>query len=113
MDGEGIKNSSNAESSGRFHTDWLNMIYPRLLKGRDMLADDGLIAISIDEHESGDIRLLCDEIFGVENLIAEIVWEKMYTTKNDAADLSNSHEYIFLYAKSSQSGMIGVAAAYS
>ena len=98
-DGDGNRLVQNTESNGRFHTDWLNMMYPRLKIARDFLSDDGVIFISVDDHESHNLRKVCDEVFGAINFIADIVWEKMYTSKNDAAAISQSHDYIVLYAK--------------
>lgn len=98
VDGNGQKISSNTESSGRFHTDWLNMMYPRLRIARDLLTDDGVILISIDDNEIENLRRLCNEIFGEENVIATMTWEK--GRKNDAKLLSVGHEYIVVVAKS-------------
>lgn len=95
----GRKISSNTEASGRFHTDWLNMMYPRLKLARNLLRDDGVLFISIDDCEVQNLRTICDEVMGEENFIAQIVWEKMYTTKNDASQISASHDYILVYAK--------------
>ena len=89
----------NNESNGRFHTDWLNMIYPRLRIAKDLLSEDGVIFISIDDNELENLKKCCDEIFGTMNHIVTIVWEKMYTTKNDSSDVSRSHEYVLLYCK--------------
>lgn len=99
VDSEGNKLSTNSDTSGRYHSDWLSMMYPRLKLARNLLKDDGVIFISIDDNEVANLRKLCDEIFGEDNFVGQIVWEKMYTTKNDAAVLSNAHEYILLYAK--------------
>lgn len=89
----------NTESNGRFHTDWLNMIYPRLKVARDLLSDDGVIFISIDDNEQKNLKNVCDEIFGQSNFIAQLVWERAYSPKNDAKYISNSHDYILLYAR--------------
>jgi adenine-specific DNA-methyltransferase len=105
----GKKISSNAEASGRFHTDWLNMMYPRLKLARNLLQDDGVIFLSIDDCEVQNLRTICDEVFGQENFIAQIVWEKMYTTKNDASQISASHDYILVYAKQTgESASVGL-----
>ena len=96
-DEEGFRNQTNQESSGRFHTDWLNMIYPRLKLARNLLTPDGVIFISIDDHEVANLRKVCDEIFGEENFIAELVWRG--GRRNMARHVSNSHEYILFYAK--------------
>ena len=93
----GKKISSNTETSGRFHSDWLNMMYPRLKLARNLLRDDGVILISIDDGEIAHLRSACDEIFGPENFIAQITWEGAF--KNDARQIGVSHEYIVLYAK--------------
>ena len=85
----------NIETNGRFHTDWLNMIYPRLKLCKDFLTDDGVIFISIDENELATLRLACDEIFGSKNFIAEIVWSA--GRKNDSKYISISHEYVVCY----------------
>ena len=90
----------NTESNGRFHTDWLNMIYPRLKIAKDLLADDGVIVISIDDNESKNMRNLCDDIFGEANFIACVVWQKIHSIKNDAKYFSENHEYAMIYAKS-------------
>ena len=76
MDGDGRKMSSNTEASGRFHTDWLNMMYPRLKLARNLLRDDGVIFISIDDGEVANLRACCDEMFGEENFVANVVWQK-------------------------------------
>lgn len=95
----GRKISSNAEASGRFHTDWLNMIYPRLKLARNLLRDDGVIFISIDDGEVANLRKVGDEIFGEENFIANIVWQKKYTRSNDAKWFSDNHDHILAYGK--------------
>lgn len=97
----------NAESNGRFHTDWLNMIYPRLKVARDLLADDGVIFISIDDNEQDNLRKVCDEIFGGRNFIAQLIWERAFAPKNDAKYVSNSHDYIVVYAKNIDRFKIG------
>lgn len=90
---------ANGESNGRFHTDWLNMIYPRLKVARDLLADDGVIFISIDENEVETLKLVCDEILGAKNFIAELIWSG--GRKNDSKYISVSHEYILCYFRNS------------
>ena len=86
---------ANGESNGRFHTDWLNMIYPRVKVARDFLTEDGVIFISIDENEVENLKRLCDEIFGAKNFIAELIWSA--GRKNDSKYISVSHEYILCY----------------
>lgn len=94
----GKKLSSNTEASGRFHTDWLNMMLPRIKLAMNLLRNDGVILISIDDHEFENIRRICDEVIGEENFIATMVWEK--GRKNDAKLLSVGHEYVLVFAKS-------------
>ena len=99
FDEQGNRLVTNTESNGRFHTDWLNMIYPRLRVARDLLTEDGVIFISIDENENYNLRKICDEIFGSSNFIAEIVWERAYAPINMVKHFSKSHDYILCYAK--------------
>ena len=107
VDGEGRNISNNPETSGRYHTDWLNMMYPRLKLARNLLKDDGVIFISIDDNEVSNLRKMCDEIFGEENFIAELIWERAYAPKNDAKFISNSHDYVLMYSKSIELFQIG------
>ena len=97
----------NTESNGRFHTDWLNMIYPRLKIARDLLSEDGIIFISIDDNEQDNLRKICEEIFGGRNFVAQLIWERAYSPKNDAKFVSNNHDYIIMYAKNIDSFKIG------
>ena len=99
VDGEGRNLSSNPETSGRYHTDWLNMMYPRLKLARTLLKDAGVIFISIDDGEVANLRKICDEIFGEENFIANIVWQKKYTRSNDAKWFSDNHDHLLCYGK--------------
>ena len=96
-DGEKRKLSSNTETSGRFHTNWLNMMYPRLKIARNLLTSDGAIFVSIDEMEHTRLRMAMDEIFGQENFVADMVWAA--GRKNDSKLISISHEYIICYAR--------------
>ena len=89
----------NTESNGRFHTDWLNMIYPRLKVARDLLSDDGVIFISIDENEIENLKKVGNEIFGEHNFVGSVIWERAFAPKNDAKYFSDSHDYIVVYAK--------------
>ena len=98
---------SNPETMGRYHTNWLNMMYPRLRLAADLLRDDGGIFISIDDNEVANLRKLCDEVFGEENFIAQLIWERAYAPKNDAKYISNSHDYILMYAKAIENFQIG------
>ena len=93
-----LASRKNTEASGRFHTDWLNMIYPRVRLARNLLTVDGVILVSIDEHEITNLRALMDEVFGEENFLSCLTWEK--GRKNDAKFFSNGHEYVLVYAKS-------------
>ena len=97
----------NSESNGRFHTDWLNMIYPRLKVARDLLTEDGVIFISIDDNEVENLRKVCDEVFGERNFIAQLIWERAYSPKNDARFISNSHDYVIMFAKNIDNYVIG------
>ena len=97
----------NSESNGRFHTDWLNMIYPRLKVARDLLTEDGVIFISIDDNEVENLRKVCDEVFGERNFIAQMIWERAYSPKNDARFISNSHDYVIMFAKNIDNYVIG------
>jgi adenine-specific DNA-methyltransferase len=99
-DDEGNRMLKNLDSNGRFHTDWLNMIYPRLRIARDLLADDGIIFISMDDNEIENLKKICNEIFGEGNFISDIVWEKRYTRNNDAKLMSTVVDHILLYRKS-------------
>lgn len=99
FDEEGNKLVQNTESNGRFHTDWLNTLYPRLRFAKDLLSDDGVIFISIDDNEQENLKKICDELFGSNNFITQIAWEKVHTRKNSAINFSSSHEYILCYAK--------------
>ena len=87
----------NTESNGRYHTDWLNMIYPRLKLAKDLLTEDGALFISINDYEADNLRKVCDEIFGRENFVAQVVWQK--SKKGDAKLVSICHEYVLMYVK--------------
>ncbi|KJJ84587.1 adenine specific DNA methylase Mod [Candidatus Omnitrophus magneticus] len=106
-DEEGGKLFRNTDSNGRFHSDWLSMMYERLVVARDLLKDDGVIFISIDDNEVHNLRKICDEVFGEENFVAEMVWERAYSPKNDAKYISNSHDYILMYTRHIESFQIG------
>lgn len=99
IDGKGNKLTTNTEASGRYHSDWLNFMYPRLFLARSLLRDDGVIFISIDDNEVHHLRMIMDEIFGEENFVAEICWHSKYTVSNDAEYLSSQHEYLLFYSK--------------
>ena len=107
FDEEGNRLVKNLDSNGRFHTDWLNMIYPRLKLAKDLLSDDGVIFISIDDNEQENMKKVCCEIFGQENFVAELIWERAYSPKNDAKYVSGSHDYVIMFARSIESFKIG------
>ena len=98
-DEEGNRLVTNTESNGRFHTDWLNMIYPRLKLAKDLLAEDGVIFISIDDNEQGNLKKICDEIFGKVNFVDTLIWEKRYSPQNAVQWFSENHDFILVYAK--------------
>ena len=98
-DEEGKKLSTNTESDGRYHSNWLSMMYPRLKLARTLLKDDGVICISIDEIEFCNLRKICDEIFGEENHIADFVWQNKKGGGNDSKYVAVEHEYVVMYAK--------------
>ena len=89
----------NTDSNGRFHSDWCSMIYSRLLLARNLLAKDGVIFISIDDHEQENMKKICNEIFGEANFLAQIIWERAYSPINLKKHFSESHDYILCYAK--------------
>lgn len=97
----GTKVTSNPESSGRFHTDWLNMMYPRLRLARALLCETGVILVSIDDNEGHRLRLTLDEIFGEENFVADVIWQR--SKKGDAKLIANVHEYLVCYARDQES----------
>ena len=107
FDDEGNRLVSNTESNGRFHTDWLNMIYPRLKLSKDLLTDDGVIFMSIDDNEVDNLRKLCDEIFGSQNYVGTVIWERAFAPKNDAKYFSASHDFVLVYAKNLEAFEIG------
>lgn len=107
VDELGNKYIKNMDSNGRFHSDWCSMIYSRLMVARTLLTEDGVIFISIDDNEVENLRKICDEVFGEGNFIAQLVWERAYSPKNDAKFVSNSHDYVLMVAKNSDEFVIG------
>ena len=103
IDGENRKLSSNSETLGRYHTNWLNMIYPRIKLARNLLRDDGVIFVSIDDNEVDNLRKICAEIFGEENFLACVCWERADSPKMDADHFSTRHDYLVSYAKDAES----------
>ena len=98
-DEAGQKLSANAETSGRYHSNWLSMMYPRLALARNLLRSDGVIFMTIDDHEVHNLRLLMDETFGPENFVATCIWQKVYSPKNSARHFSEDHDYVLVYAR--------------
>jgi adenine-specific DNA-methyltransferase len=98
VSGEGIKLTTNAETDGRYHSKWLTMMYPRLFLARNLLREDGVIFVSIDDHEAHNLRAVMNEVFGEENFVAQLIWEK--GRKNDAKLFSVGHEYMLVFARS-------------
>jgi adenine-specific DNA-methyltransferase len=96
---DGTKQSINTRSDGRFHAKWLNMMYPRLVLARELLRDDGVIFVSIDDNEVHHLRAIMNEIFGEENFVAQIIWQKIHSTKNDAKYFSDNHEYVICFSR--------------
>ena len=99
LDEEGNRLFRNTDSNGRFHSDWCSMIYSRLLLARNLLTDDGVIFISIDDHEQENMKKICDEVFGEDNFLAQIIWERAYSPVNLKKNFSESHDYILCFAK--------------
>lgn len=104
---EGDRLFKNTDTNGRFHSDWCSMIYSRLLLARNLLTDDGVIFISIDDNEQENLKKCCDEVFGGQNFVAQLVWERAYAPKNDARFISNSHDYVLMYARNLANFVIG------
>lgn len=100
VDGDGRSLSSNPETNGRYHTDWLNMMYPRLKLARNLLKDDGIIFISIDDNEYHNLKLMCDEVFGEERFVGSISWKNKYGAGAKTKGFIEVHEYILCYSKS-------------
>lgn len=108
FDEDGNRLVQNTESNGRFHTDWLNMIYPRLKLAKDLLSDDGVIFISIDDNEVENILKCCDEVFGASNFIANLIWKSKSGGANDSRFFAVDHEYVIAYAKSADKFVLGI-----
>ena len=99
FDEEGNRLFKNTDTNGRFHSDWCSMIYPRLVLARNLLANDGVIFISIDDNEQENLKKICDEVFGEKNFIAQVIWERVYAPVNLKKHFSENHDYIICYAK--------------
>lgn len=101
-DAEGNLLSTNSDISGRYHSSWLTMMYPRLFIARQLLQEDGVIFVSIDENELKNVRQIMDEIFGEENFVATVIWQKVFAPKNTARHFSEDHDYIVVYARTAE-----------
>lgn len=99
LDSEGNATSTNSETDGRYHTNWLNMMYPRLRLARNLLKENGVLFISIDDNEVNNLRKLCDEIFGEDNFVSNVIWQKKFSRSNDATYFSTMHDHILCYCK--------------
>jgi len=99
VDTEGKKFSTNVETDGRFHSKWLNMMYPRLYLARNLMRDNGVIFVSCDDNEVQNLRVLMNEVFGEENFVATVIWQKVFSPKNSARHFSEDHDYIVTYAR--------------
>ena len=96
----GERLQKNTKDKSRYHTNWLNMMYPRLKIARDLLADDGVIFISIDDNESANLMKICNDVFGESNFVADLIWQKKFSRANDATYFSTMHDHILCYCKS-------------
>ena len=99
QDAAGNLLARNTETSGRYHSAWLSMMYPRLFVARQLLREDGVIFVSIDDQEVHNLRMVMNEVFGEENFVATVIWQKIFGPKNDARYLSDNHDYVVLYAR--------------
>jgi adenine-specific DNA-methyltransferase len=100
VNGDGLQLSTNTETSGRYHSKWLSMMYPRIFLARNLLREDGVIFVSIDDHEVHNLRMLLDEVFGEENFVAQIEWQKRYTRSNNTDAFTSVIDHVLLYCKS-------------
>lgn len=107
VDELGLRYRKNTDTNGKFHSDWCSMMYSRLMVARSLLTEDGVIFISIDDNEQRNLKNICDEIFGSSNFIAQLIWERAYSPKNDAKYISNSHDYVLMYALDLEKFTIG------
>lgn len=105
FDDAGNRMVKNLETNGRFHTDWLNMMYPRLKLAKDLLSDDGVIFISIDDNEQKNLKNICDEVFGIQNFLAQVIWERAFSPINLMKHFSPAHDYILCYAKNIETAL--------
>jgi len=108
VDAEGRKFSTNSETDGRFHSKWMNMMYPRLFLARNLLQENGFIFISIDEHEADNLKRICNEVFGEENFMASLIWKRRkQVDSRTKTGISVDHEYCVVYRKNEQSALLG------
>ena len=107
VDALGNRYWKNADSNGKYHSDWCSMIYSRLMIARSLLTEDGVIFISIDDNEQRNLKNICDEVFGEKNFVAQLIWERAFAPKNDARFVSNSHDYVLMFAKDIHQYIIG------
>ena len=98
-DDDGNRMIRNADSNGRFHSDWCSMLYSRLMLARNLLKENGVIFISIDDGEVGNLRKMCDEVYGEDNFVANLIWQKKFSRSNDATYFSTMHDHILCYCK--------------
>ena len=105
LDENGNRLFKNTDSNGRFHSDWCSMIYSRLLLSRNLLSDNGVIFISIDDNEQENLKKICDEVFGEDNFLAQIIWERAFSPVNLKKHFSRSHDYLLCYAKNEYSSI--------
>ena len=112
VDGEGHRIGTNNESNGRFHTDWLNMMYPRLRLARNLLTDDGVIFISIDDNEQENLKKICDEVFGQQNFVAQFTWKRRSGANDALNNVSMDHEYVICYTSHGNVFLKGVEKAF-
>lgn len=108
VDAEGRKFSTNPETDGRFHSKWLNMMYPRLFLARNLLREDGAIFISIDDHEVDNLKRICDEVFGEENFFGQLEVVNNLKGRNDRKNIATCHEHLIIYGKSSSAELKGL-----
>jgi adenine-specific DNA-methyltransferase len=108
VDGNGRKTQSNTETTGRYHANWLNMMYPRLYLARNLLRDDGVIFVSIDDHEVHNLRALMNEVYGEENFVASVIWKKMDSPSRneELRAISNYHDYIVIYCRNREASRL-------
>ncbi len=99
IDESGNRTSAGSDVNGRKHSRWLSMMYPRLVLARNLLTQDGVIFVSIDDNEVANLRAVMDEIFGPENFVAQVVWQKVYSPMNSATQFAVVHDYVLVYAR--------------